>query len=209
MNRMNEWKLIHFISLDWLIDLIDWWVQKANLVVDSFLSFSLSIHFSLSSLWDDWLIGNWNEIRLRMKINTKLERNKTKSKLLFLSISLIDWIELRFGFCCEIEIETLWRWICWKWKVWQISFHHSFILMIDWLIDWWDLLDEWESFDALWLSSWSFVSIISFLFLNWIELNWDKRTNDNEIDCWLICLLHFLSFFLSLDWLIDWIELNE
>ena len=43
----------------------------------------------------------------------------------------------------------------------------------------------------------------SFLFFSWIELNWDKRTNDNEIDCWLICLLLFLSFFLSLDWLIE------
>lgn len=43
----------------------------------------------------------------------------------------------------------------------------------------------------------------SFLFFSWIELNWEKRTNDNEIDCWLICLLHFLSFFLSLDWLIE------
>ena len=43
----------------------------------------------------------------------------------------------------------------------------------------------------------------SFLFFSWIELNWEKRINDNEIDCWLICLLHFLSFFLSLDWLIE------
>jgi len=122
----------HYISLDF-----DWLIDECRKQTWLLIHFSLSLSQFISLSHLSGMI-DWLEIGMRLDWEWKStpswkETKPNQNHSFFQFHWLIDWIEI--WFCFEIEIETLWRWICWKWKVWQISFHHSFILMIDWLID--------------------------------------------------------------------------
>ena len=166
------------------------------------------------------------------KETNKQSRSKKQTTLLSF-IHLINWlVDLRIDF----DLWVSWESVIWLIVSWLIDWQKRYIEdgwvgkeKFDWFND--DERNQWKKewirfiwfwFDLIWLSHWidwdeweSFECFVIVLLLVWFDLyfeedgNWNKQANDNEKDCWLICLLsqsieihhHHQT------WLIEW--LNE
>jgi len=192
----NESWLVWLISFHWLIDEIDWWIEREQ-----------TTNFESNN---DWLI-DWQKRHIedgwvgKEKFDWFNEINEW--------MNIIDW----FDFICLSD------WI--DWDEWESFECFVIVLLLVWFdfyfVDW--IIDWFFSFVIDWL-------IRLFVRMNWIELNWlidwekkrkltngnwNKQANDNEKDCWLICLLsqsieiHHHHQTWLIEWMENWIDFNK
>jgi len=182
----NESWLVWLISFDWLIDEIDWWIEREQ-----------TTNFESNN---DWLI-DWQKRHIedgwvgKEKFDWFNEINEWMNIIdliwfyLFVRLNWLRWMR-KLWMLCDCPLASLiWFLFCWL-------IHWLILFICHWLID--SFVRENE---LNWLIDWEKKRKLT-------NGNWNKQANDNEKDCWLICLLsqsieihhHHQT------WLIEWMN---
>ena len=188
----NESWLVWLISFHWLIDEIDWWIEREQ-----------TTNFESNN---DWLI-DWQKRHIedgwvgKEKFDWFNEMKWMNEYhwliwfYLFVRLNWLRWMR-KLWMLCDCPLASLiWFLFCWLID----SFHLS---LIDWFVC------SWEWIELNWLIDWEKKRKLT-------NGNWNKQANDNEKDCWLICLLsqsieiHHHHQTWLIEWMENWIDFNK